>query len=206
MNAPISDLDRRRFLIGAGALVVLAPSAAYAAQRLPEGGAPPSTKPPLHPAELDSWVAVAPDGQVTAFFGKPDVGQGVDVAIAQIVAEELDVAVDRVTVVGGDGGALLVRVLGVQRGSSNAVPVPVPVPPIHQPQSRHPPPPPPVTVPTTTTTTTLFVATTGTDTDTGTAGPSPRLLKVAVGADAAAAVAAARVGHVLWLRGLQVCM
>ena len=100
--------------------------------------------------------------------------------------------------VGGDGGALLVRVLGVQRGSSNAVPVPVPVPPIHQ---RHPPPPPPATVPTTT----LFVATTDTGTETAGLSPRPRLLKVAVGADAAAAVAAARVGHVLWLRGLQVC-
>ncbi len=47
-------------------------------------------------------MAVAPDGRVTAFFGKPDVAQGVDVAIAQIVAEELDVAVDHVSVVLAD--------------------------------------------------------------------------------------------------------
>ena len=43
-----------------------------------------------------------PDGSVTAFFGKTEMGQGVDVAIAQIVAEELDVAFDKVNVVMGD--------------------------------------------------------------------------------------------------------
>ena len=107
MNAPVPapesvSLARRRFLIGAGALVVIAPAAAHAAGALKPGGASPAAKPALHPAELDSWIAVSPDGTVTAFFGKPDVGQGVDVAIAQIVAEELDVHVDKVAVVGGD--------------------------------------------------------------------------------------------------------
>ena len=78
-------------------------------------------KPPLTPDELDSWIAVLPDGRVTAFFGKMDMGQGVDVAIAQIVADELDVAFDRVVVVMGDtaftcnqGGAS--GSTGVQRG------------------------------------------------------------------------------------------
>ncbi len=45
---------------------------------------------------------VLPDGSVTAFFGKTEMGQGVDVAIAQIVAEELDVAFEKVKVVMGD--------------------------------------------------------------------------------------------------------
>src|SRR5207247_1139631 len=52
--------------------------------------------------ELDSWIAILPDGNVTAFFGKMDMGQGVDVAIGQIVAEELDVRFERVNVVMGD--------------------------------------------------------------------------------------------------------
>src|SRR6185436_5788154 len=58
---------------------------------------------------------------VTAFFGKMDMGQGVDVAVAQLVAEELDVAVEKVAVVMGDtartcdqGGAS--GSTGVQRG------------------------------------------------------------------------------------------
>ena len=49
------------------------------------------TKPPLMPDQLDSWIAINADGTVTAFFGKMDMGQGVDTAIGQIVAEELDV-------------------------------------------------------------------------------------------------------------------
>src|SRR4029077_18405407 len=41
-------------------------------------------------------------GGVKAFFGKMDMGQGLDVAVAQIVAEELDVGVNRVEVLMGD--------------------------------------------------------------------------------------------------------
>src|SRR5207245_9099423 len=85
------------------------------------GQAGADAKPLLLPDELDSWIAVTPDGSVTAFFGKMDMGQGVDVAIAQIVADELDVAFDRVSVVMGDtaftcnqGGAS--GSTGVQRG------------------------------------------------------------------------------------------
>src|SRR5204863_395726 len=59
-------------------------------------------KPALVPTELDSWIAVLPDGRVQAFFGKMDMGQGLEVAIAQIVADELDVACDKVDVLMGD--------------------------------------------------------------------------------------------------------
>src|SRR5439155_193907 len=61
-------------------------------------------KPALVPTELDSWVAVLPDGRVQAFFGKMDMGQSLEVAIAQIVADELDVACDKVDVLMGDTG------------------------------------------------------------------------------------------------------
>src|SRR5690606_16164557 len=54
------------------------------------------------PTRPDTWTAIAESGDVTAFFGKMDMGQGVDTAIAQVVAEELDVDVDRVSVVMGD--------------------------------------------------------------------------------------------------------
>jgi CO/xanthine dehydrogenase Mo-binding subunit len=59
-------------------------------------------RPPLVPAELDSWIAILPDGRVNAFFGKMDMGQGLDIAVAQIVAEELDVGFDKVEVLMGD--------------------------------------------------------------------------------------------------------
>src|SRR2546430_17293168 len=73
-----TTMDRREFLKTSGALVVS--FAAPVNEVLAQSG-----KPPLVPGELDSWIAVLPTGQVQAFFGKMDMGQGLDVAVAQIV-------------------------------------------------------------------------------------------------------------------------
>jgi CO/xanthine dehydrogenase Mo-binding subunit len=115
---PIS-LTRREWLLASGALIVtaagpLAMVGDAAAQTL--GAATfGDTKPPLKPNELDSWIAISPDGKVTAFFGKTDAGQGTDVAVQQIVAEELDVPFERVTIVMGDTGTSV-----NQGGASNS--------------------------------------------------------------------------------------
>src|SRR5256714_6766815 len=97
MNAPLS---RREFLKASGALIVTAAGPAFIGEALAQTAA--GAKPALVPTELDSWVAITPDGRVTAFFGKMDMGQSLDIAIAQIVAEELDVNVDKVDVIMGD--------------------------------------------------------------------------------------------------------
>ena len=47
---------------------------------------------------LSSWLAFSPGGRVTIFSGKVEYGQGVWTALAQIAAEELDVALGRVSV------------------------------------------------------------------------------------------------------------
>ncbi|MCK8783089.1 molybdopterin-dependent oxidoreductase [Roseomonas sp. NAR14] len=52
--------------------------------------------------EPDIYVAVLDDGSVLGFNGHVDLGTGIRTALAQIVAEELDVALDRVTMVLGD--------------------------------------------------------------------------------------------------------
>jgi len=102
MNAHI-PLSRREFLKASGALVVSAAGPAFIGDALAQAAAVSAGgKPPLVPTELDSWVAITPDGRATAFFGKMDMGQSLDIAIAQIVADELDVAVDKVDVVMGD--------------------------------------------------------------------------------------------------------
>ncbi|MEN9704205.1 MAG: Nicotinate dehydrogenase subunit [Pseudomonadota bacterium] len=93
MNA----LSRRQFLVAGGALVV-----GIAMPGAPPVAAAAPTLPVPNPSQLDAWLAVLPDGSVQAFFGKMDMGHGIEVAIAQIVAEELDVDIDRVTVVMGD--------------------------------------------------------------------------------------------------------
>src|SRR5262249_60309513 len=94
--------SRRDFLRAGGALVVSVMVPATAATARAQTSGVVAGKPPLTPDELDSWIAILPDGNVTAFFGKMDMGQGVDVAIGQIVADELDVKFDRVNVVMGD--------------------------------------------------------------------------------------------------------
>src|SRR5207248_9628366 len=60
------------------------------------------TKPPLTPDQLSSYIAINSDGSVSAFFGKMDMGQGLFVAIGQMVAEELDVPFASVNVIIGD--------------------------------------------------------------------------------------------------------
>ena len=47
--------------------------------------------------QLDSWIAIAADGSVTAYTGKGELGQGISTAQTQLVAEELCVPFDRVS-------------------------------------------------------------------------------------------------------------
>ena len=54
------------------------------------------------PEDVDIFVAVLEDGTVLGFNGHVDLGTGIRTALAQIVAEELDVAFERVTMVLGD--------------------------------------------------------------------------------------------------------
>ncbi len=88
--------SRRDFLKTSGALIVSFNAAWQygAAQVL---GGPAAGSPPLD--KLDSWIAIAADGRVTAFSGKEELGQGISVAQAQLVAEELCVPFQRVTLI-----------------------------------------------------------------------------------------------------------
>jgi CO/xanthine dehydrogenase Mo-binding subunit len=105
-----AGLSRRALLQAAGALIVTfsLPSAGRAqTPRIGEDepvlpgqvAAPGQTIPP---GQIDAWLAIAPDSGVTLYTGKVELGTGVATALAQIVAEELDVAVRRITVVQGD--------------------------------------------------------------------------------------------------------
>ena len=54
--------------------------------------------------QLDNWLRFNEDETVTVFSGKVELGQGIATALAQIAAEELDVALGRIRVVAGDTG------------------------------------------------------------------------------------------------------
>src|SRR5262245_56509068 len=99
----LSTFSRRSVLKGAGALVVsIGMPVGLETLLAVNSAAAQGAKPPLVPNELDSYIAVHADGRVSAFFGKMDMGQGLFTAIGQMVAEELDVPFERVTVIMGD--------------------------------------------------------------------------------------------------------
>src|SRR5438105_2556344 len=100
----MTSFSRRSLLKAGGALVVSVgmPIAAETVAGITEAAAQAGGKPPLTPDQLSSFIAVNADGSVSAFFGKMDMGQGVFVAIGQIVAEELDVPFGAVKVIMGD--------------------------------------------------------------------------------------------------------
>ncbi|MFG1299110.1 molybdopterin cofactor-binding domain-containing protein [Xanthobacter sp. V3C-3] len=87
--------DRDQLLAATGNLAVLRP--AQAVHGL-QGSAPPKD------GALDLFLLVDDTGAVMAFNGHVDLGTGIRTALAQIVAEELDVALARVTMVLGHTG------------------------------------------------------------------------------------------------------
>ena len=97
------SVSRRDFLKASGVLIVsfsasqLIESLAFAqnASQNPFG----THESHINPTKLDSWIAVASDGTVTAYTGKCDLGQGMFTAQTQLIAEELCVPLDRVKLV-----------------------------------------------------------------------------------------------------------
>lgn len=105
MTAKTFKPTRRSVVQGAGALVVALSydeAAPALGQTAPAAPPPPGAAPPppslIDPTKLDSWLAVDRTSKVTVYFGKIDVGQGTDGAIAQMVAEELDVPYESINI------------------------------------------------------------------------------------------------------------
>ena len=95
-----SSFTRRSVLLGGGALVVSIGAAVSLETVLSIGQAyAQGSKPPLTPDQLSSFIAVNADGAVSAYFGKMDMGHGLNIAIGQMVAEELDVPFKTVKVI-----------------------------------------------------------------------------------------------------------
>jgi nicotinate dehydrogenase subunit B len=98
------SLSRRDFLRDSGALIVSFSAASmtgpFAAEPFAAAQGPFDThRSHIDPNKLDSWIAVAADGVVTAYTGKCDFGQGMFTAQTQLVAEELRVPVERVKLI-----------------------------------------------------------------------------------------------------------
>ncbi len=91
--------SRRDFLTGVGALSGAFSS--FPSRSVPALGQESKSPGPsrIDPAQLDSWLALTADGRVIGFTGKCDFGQGMYTAQTQLIAEELCVALTRVTLV-----------------------------------------------------------------------------------------------------------
>jgi nicotinate dehydrogenase subunit B len=95
----IARPTRAGFLAGAGSLVFV-----IGASPVPFASTRPEVKPLANAAypNIGSWLALEPDGGVTIFYGKVEQGTGIETAIAQLVADELDVAFEHIRVIQGD--------------------------------------------------------------------------------------------------------
>ena len=91
--------SRRDFVKMTGALVVgfaLTPPRTLAQDRPRLPGSLNTNR------RLDAWLVIEPNGRVTIFTGKIELGQGIGTALSQIAADELDVDLQRIDVVHGD--------------------------------------------------------------------------------------------------------
>ena len=94
------SISRRDLLKSTGVLVVGFSFFGSAASVLAQGSG--LSVDGMDPTVLDSWLAISKDGTVTVFTGKVELGTGVVTALAQIVAEELDVSFNKVYMESGD--------------------------------------------------------------------------------------------------------
>src|SRR5215472_16204471 len=116
--------SRRSFLKAGGALVIVSAVPSALTTSLLEAAAAGVPFPALDPTALATWLTINADGTVTARSGHVELGHGVQTGLAQIVAEELDVAVGRVTMILGNtnetpdqgttAGSTSIRVAGAQ--------------------------------------------------------------------------------------------
>jgi nicotinate dehydrogenase subunit B len=90
-------LSRRGFLQAMGGLVVA--FSLFGQEACTHAPQESMTPPPA--GMLDAWLAVHPDNTATLFTGKVETGTGVETALAQFAAEELDFPFDRLDVVMG---------------------------------------------------------------------------------------------------------
>src|ERR1700754_4637413 len=98
-------VDRGRFVKGVGALIVVLGAPRLLDPRLAQAAVAddfPIGPAAIDPRLIDSWIAVHADGAGTVKTGKVELGQGTGTVALQLVADELDVPVDKIRLVQSD--------------------------------------------------------------------------------------------------------
>jgi nicotinate dehydrogenase subunit B len=94
------SISRRDFLkVAGGGIIIL-----FSAGVLPAQGIAQQRSLASHalPTDFNAFLKISADGRVSCFTGKVELGQGVVTSLAQMLADELDVPLDRVDMVMGD--------------------------------------------------------------------------------------------------------
>ncbi len=124
MKVDSGGFSRRSFLkrVGGGVVVLFATPVRFS---LADNGAPTQAEP-----AFNAYLRIGADGRVTCFTGKIEMGQGVITSLPQMLADELDVAVDAIDMVMGDTdrcpfdqgtwGSLTTRVFGPELRAAGA--------------------------------------------------------------------------------------
>jgi CO/xanthine dehydrogenase Mo-binding subunit len=92
------NINRRHLLAGVGALTV---SIALPGVKVQAATATKSSRLPLKPDQLATYISINADGSAVGWIGKVDMGQGTDIGWIKMIAEELDLPTDRVSMVQG---------------------------------------------------------------------------------------------------------
>ncbi len=96
----MSTFNRRKFLQASGALTIgFSLLGAGASHANTAALRPPKS---VEKEAIDSWLSIGADDRITIYSGKVDLGTGARTALAQLAAEELDVAFERIDMVMGD--------------------------------------------------------------------------------------------------------
>ena len=97
IKTPPKKLDRREFLknLGGGIIIVFSVSQmGFLTGCKPRNGA--------DLPEFNAFLRVKEDGRVDCFSGKIEMGQGANTSLAQVLAEELEVGIDKIDMIMGD--------------------------------------------------------------------------------------------------------
>jgi len=97
VKTPPKKFDRREFLknLGGGIIVVFSYSQmSFLTGCKTDGG--------NEIPEFNAYLRVKEDGRVDCFSGKIEMGQGVNTSLAQVLADELEISIDKVDMIMGD--------------------------------------------------------------------------------------------------------
>jgi nicotinate dehydrogenase subunit B len=91
-------VSRRQLCAGAGALTV---AVLLPGRKARAAIATMASRAALRPDRLATYISINQDGSAVGFIGKVDMGQGTDIGWIKMIAEELDLPADRVSMVQG---------------------------------------------------------------------------------------------------------